>query len=110
MQILIHPEREVYVDFDTTGLTLTCVAFGPSLPSIVWRKNGVQLTNGSFNRVLIYDVTFEQRNHSFTQSILELCPVNIEDIGDYDCHASTSMNYSTIPFRLIRVGGIFCCS
>ena len=55
---------------------------------------------------MIYDTTFEQRNLSFMQSIFELCPVEAEDIGEYNCHAvANEMMPHTIPFSLLRVGG-----
>lgn len=95
-EIILQPEN-VTVD-SGRGLTLACVAHGYPLVDITWYSNGDQVTNGSF---LIYESFLEESNVSFTQSILEICPIMLEDGGQYECYANNTHGNSTVMFQVI---------
>lgn len=101
-EIVIRPPN-VTVEIGE-GLTLACVAFGSPLPQITWYIDGFLLHNGSSN-VLIYESLLQQGNLSFTQSILELCPVTLENAGEFSCRASNSHGDHTIVFQVMVTHG-----
>lgn len=81
------------------GLTLTCAVSGSPVPNVTWYRNGNQINNGSSN-ALIHETLLEL-NVSFTLSILELCPVTLEDAGEYSCHAMNTIGNHTVLFQVI---------
>ena len=64
---------------------------------ISWELDGQTLTNSSRVVITEEEVVHEERN--FTQSFLQICNVNITDVGIYTCIVSDtnqlSVNYST---------------
>lgn len=102
--ILLQPENVVPVD-SGAGLTLTCVVYGFPAPDITWYSNGNQVNNGSSN-ALIYESLLDQANISFTLSILELCPVTLEDGGNYTCYAINTEGNHTVSFQVMVVQGM----
>ena len=85
------------------ALTLTCAALGSPVPDVTWYRNGNQVNNGSSN-ALIHESLLEL-SVSFTLSILELCPVALEDAGQYSCDAnSTGGNHSALFQVIVNQG------
>ena len=79
-----------------------CVGYSESEsdpPSITWNFGETLLTNGSRTLVTIYTKPLMLNNLTFTQSILELCGVQLKDDGNYSCSAIGSMN-TTYTFEL----------
>ena len=68
-------------------------------PSITWKFGETLLTNGSGSLVTIYTKPVVLNNLTITQSILELCRVQLKDDGNYSCSAIDSMN-TTYTFEL----------
>ena len=100
------PSAGVYVEVDA-GSTVyyVCVGYDElDPPSIMWKLGETVLTNGSGSLVTVYTKLVMLNNLTFTQSILELCGVQLENNGGYSCSAIGSMN-SSYSFDLkVRVG------
>lgn len=87
------------------GVTLACVAYGSPLPVVKWLINGREIINGTGN-ALISENILEQANISFTQSILQLCPVMPDNGGEYACYANNIYGSHTIVFQVTVEQGI----
>ena len=88
------PSAGVYVEVDA-GSTVyyVCVGYDElDPPNITWKFGDKLLTNGSL--ITVYTKPVVLNNLTFTQSILELCGVQLENNGGYSCSAIGSMNSS----------------
>ena len=92
------PSTGVEVDAGST-VYYVCVGYDDELdpPNITWKFGNTLLKNDS--SVNIYTKLVELNNLTFTQSILELCGVQVQDNGGYSCSAIGSTN-STHSFDL----------
>ena len=92
------PKANVDVDARST-VYYVCVGYGEDdPPSITWRFGDRFLINGSMINsasVTIYEKPVMLNNITFTQSILELCSVQVQDDGIYSCSAIGSSNASS---------------
>ena len=97
------PSAGVEVDAGST-VYYVCVGYDElDPPSIMWKLGETVLTNGSGSLVTVYTKLVMLNNLTFTQSILELCGVQLENNGSYSCSAIGSTN-STYNFDLkVRV-------
>ena len=96
-QIVIHPNNLTQVNSDDT-LTVSCVAYGDPLPHLSWRKDGVELANGS--QIQIYEERVTESGITFIKSILEICSASEADIGQYSCTANNTLGFETAEFEL----------
>lgn len=92
------PSADVEVDVGST-VYYVCVGYDETEPpSITWKFGETILTNGSQTDSLatVYTKEVVLNNLTFTQSILELCSVQVRNIGNYSCSAigSTNVTYS----------------
>ena len=88
------PKANVDVDARST-VYYVCVGYGEDdPPSITWRFGDKLLTN-DLASVTIYEKPVMLNNITFTQSILELCSVQVQDGGIYSCSAVGSSNASS---------------
>ena len=101
-QIVIHPNNITDVHSGDT-LTVGCVAYGDPLPHLSWRKDGVELANGS--QIQIYEETVTESGITFIKSILEICSASEADIGQYSCTANNTLGFETAEFELKFVEG-----
>ena len=92
------PSTGVEVDAGST-VYYVCVGYDDELdpPNIIWKFRDTLLKNGPL--VNIYTKLVELNNLTFTQSILELCGVQVQNNGGYSCSAIGSTN-STHSFDL----------
>ena len=95
------PSAGVVVDAGST-VYYVCVGYDElDPPNITWKFGDKLLTNGSL--ITVYTKPVVLNNLTFTQSILELCGVQLENNGSYSCSAIGSTN-STYNFDLkVRV-------
>ena len=81
-----------------------CAAYGFPPPQISWTMNGQAInTSGSFNRIIVDTSVTNYLGAQVSQSILKICGVGEEDIGNYVCTASSSVfgtSMSTSPVTL----------
>ena len=88
------PSANVEVDAEST-VYYVCVGYDETdPPSITWKFGETLFTNRSSTLVSIYTNPVVLNNLTFTQSILELCSVQVRDNGSYSCSASGSTNAS----------------
>ena len=102
---MIAPNASIEVDAGTT-VTYVCVGFGEDEPpNIIW-EFGDQLLNNDTSLVTIYDSQLEENGLVFSQSILELCSVEVENAGMYSCTANNSLgsNSSTFTLNIYNLG------
>ena len=95
------PSANVVVDAGST-VYYVCVGYDEDEtdpPSITWKFGETPLTNGSSSLVTIYTKPVVLNNLTFTQSILELCGIQLKDDGNYSCSAIGSTN-TTYTFEL----------
>ena len=83
------------------SVTLACVAHGSPLPDITWFRNGDQMLDNQTVNALVYESFVEQSGMIFVQSILELCPVEPTDAGEYSCFANSTNGNHTAVFQVI---------
>ena len=82
-----------------TTVNYICVGYSKDEPTnILWNFRNKTLTNDSL--VVIYETILVVNNLTVTQSVLELCSVNLEGSGQYSCTANNSMGNSTSNFAL----------
>ena len=99
-QIVVAPTASLEVDAGTT-VTYVCVAFGEDEPpNIFWQFGDDLLSNDSSELVTVYETQLEENGLTFTQSILELCSVELEDGGTYSCTANNSRGSNSSSFTL----------
>ena len=79
-------------------ITVGCVAYGDPLPHLSWRKDGVELANGS--QIQIYEERVTESGITFIKSILEICSASEADIGQYSCTANNTLGFETTEFEL----------
>lgn len=71
-----------------SSLTLSCVAHGYPLPSLVWLREGYP--EPDFDNVTEVELV-----PNFLTSMLELCSVELFDSGVYKCVANNSISSTT---------------
>ena len=94
---MIHPRNVTEVDSGDT-ITVGCVAYGDPPPYLSWRKDGVELANGS--RIQIYEERVTESGLTFIKSILEICSTSVADIGQYSCSANNTLGFESADFDL----------
>ena len=77
---------------------MICIAIGRPYATILWYKDGTEITNGSL--ISIYNEQFEGSGLLFTSSILEVCRVGPENSGSYSCVASNFAGNDSIEFEV----------
>ena len=78
-----------------------CTAYGgDEPPSIQWKFGDILLTNDSSDLVKIVENQTVHNGLVFTESILELCSVDLSDNGVYSCTASNSRGSDSYDFTL----------
>ena len=105
-QIVIAPNASITVDAGTT-VTYVCVGYGEDEPpNIIWEFGDQLLSNDTSSLVTIYDSQVVENGQVFTQSILELCSVEVENAGQYSCTANNSRgsNSSSFILNVINIG------
>ena len=100
-QIVVAPTDSLEVDAGTT-VTYVCVAFGEDEPpNIFWQFNDTLLNNDtSSTLVTVYESQVVENGLVFTQSILELCSVEVDNTGEYSCMANNSRGSNSSSFTL----------
>lgn len=86
-------------------MTLACVAYGSPLPEITWFRDGVYEVDNQTANALVHESIVEQSETFFVQSILELCPVESTDAGEYSCFANNTNGTHTVVFQLMVLPG-----
>ena len=99
-QIVIAPNASIEVDAGTT-VTYVCVGYGEDEPpNIIWEFGDQLLSNETSTLVTIYESQLMENRLVFTQSILELCSVEVENAGMYSCTANNSRGSNSSTFTL----------
>ena len=96
-RIVIRPLQETSVDAGSS-LILACVAYGDPVPTISWNKGSSELTNCSM--VTIYQHVLNISGVIVMRSILEICSVDEDAAGQYNCFAENSVSNDTANFEL----------
>ena len=97
---MIAPNASIEVDAGTT-VTYVCVGFGEDEPpNIIWRFGDQELTNDTSSLVTVYESQLIENGLVFTQSILELCSVEVDNAGMYSCTANNSRGSNSSTFTL----------
>ena len=81
-------------------LLVTCVAYGATLPSVSWTRNGSVLSNSSGDRISIYEETVDEGGVLFAKSVLEICSAESADEGEYSCVASNPYGEASFSFNI----------
>ena len=99
-QIVVAPTDSLEVDAGTT-VTYVCAAFGEDEPpNILWQFNDTLLNNDTSALVTVYESEVMENGLTFTQSILELCSVEVDNAGEYSCTANNSRGSNSSSFTL----------
>ena len=78
---------------------LVCAGIGND-PQISWTNDSVTVTNGTDDRVTIYEEFNVQRGVRYIQSILEICSTQTSDGGVYECTVSSRTLSRSVNFTL----------
>ena len=98
--MVITPNASIEVDAGTT-VTYVCVGYGEDEPpNIIWEFGDQLLSNDTSPLVTVYDSELLENRLVFSQSILELCSVEVENAGEYSCTANNSRGSNTSTFTL----------
>ena len=99
-QLVVTPNASITVDAGTT-VTYVCVGYGEDEPpNIIWEFGDQLLSNDTSSLVTIYENQLMENRLVFTQSILELCSVEVENAGNYSCTANNSRGSNSSSFTL----------
>ena len=99
-QLVVTPNASIEVDAGTT-VTYVCVGYGEDEPpNIIWEFGDQLLSNDTSSLVTIYESQLIENRLVFTQSILELCSVEVENAGNYSCTANNSRGSNSSTFTL----------
>ena len=101
-QIVIYPNDTEILAGGT--LILSCMGYGIPLPSIVWRKGGLELSEVNNSRVTVWEETVVAGEHTFTRSYLQMCSTVELDSGLYNCSAVTAEKENGVKFGVTIVG------
>ena len=101
-QIVIYPNDTEILAGST--LILSCTGYGIPLPSIVWRKAGLELSEVNNSRVTVWEETVAAGEHTFTRSYLQMCSTVELDSGLYNCSAVTAERENGVEFGVTIVG------
>ena len=78
---------------------IVCAGLGTE-PTISWNRAGITITNGSNDRVNVYNELGVQRGIRYIQSILEICSAKTSDEGLYECVLTSRTISKTANFTL----------
>ena len=99
-ELVVVPNSTFEVDAGAT-VTYVCVGFSQDEPpNIFWQFGDEQLTNDSSSLVTVYENQVMENGLVFTESILELCSVEVENAGLYSCTANNTAGSSNSTFTL----------
>ena len=96
-EVVIVPESQS-VDYGSTVL-MTCVAYGTPEPTISFFKDGVSVDDTS-EFVFIYTTFVSEGDLNFTQSILEVCSIGLDNVGEYSCTAANNVSSDSRTWSL----------
>ena len=99
-KIVIHPSPYSKVYPHQTVMSLCSAYGGDEPPTISWRFGDELLTNDSLDLVKIFETQSIHNGLVFTESILELCAVDLNDTGVYSCTATNSQGSDRYNFTL----------
>lgn len=102
-QLVVTPNSSIEVDAGAT-VTYVCVGFSQDeLPNILWRFGDEILSNDTSPLVTVYESQVMENGLNFTESILELCSVELENAGNYSCTANNSGGSSNSSTFVLNV-------
>ena len=82
--------------------TLTCVITAFPVPDVQWYFNGAYVNTTASDNVNINHIYGSAVGLNFTETYLDVCDFNDENVGSYWCSASNTLgNYTSIPSKLI---------
>ena len=94
-QLVVTPVNQDIKYGDT--VLMPCVANGFPVPKITWSHNGELLDPTASDFLTIYS----EMGLNFTESILEICGVGMDDVGSFSCTATNDVGTVTsTPFTL----------
>ena len=98
-QLIVTPVNQDVNHGDT--VLMVCVANGFPEPEITWSRNGVSLDPALSDLISIYTDTVSEMGLNFTESILEICGVGLDDVGSFTCTATSDAGTATsAPFTV----------
>ena len=100
-QIILQPDDPTVV-IATDTVQLHCVAYAdPPQASlnISWSRDGDAVNETEL--ISIHEEQIEQGNITFTQSILQICSIGLDNIGNYSCIAENVAGNDSANFELI---------
>ena len=103
--LLVRPDRTIMIPYGD-GVTLTCVAHGSPIPDITWFREGDQQIDNQTSNVVLHEGLIELANLTFVESIIRLCPVDMNDIGEYNCYANNSIGNDSFVFQVRVIQGM----
>ena len=95
---MITPTSSEILEENT--LLVMCVAYGATLPSVSWTRNGSMLSNSSDNRISICEETVDEGGVLFAKSVLKICSAESADEGDYACVATNQYGQASFSFDI----------
>ena len=99
-ELVVTPNSTFEVDAGAT-VTYVCVGFSQDEPpNILWQFGDELLSNDTSDLVTVYESQIMQNGLNFTESILELCSVEVENAGNYSCTANNSRGSHSFGFTL----------
>ena len=82
--------------------TLTCVITAYPVPDVQWYFNGAYVDTTASENVNVNHYYGSAVGLNFTETYLDICDFNDENVGSYWCSASNVLgNYTSIPSKLI---------
>ena len=101
-EIVMAPEELIEAREGNT-VFLVCVAIGTPLPSISWTHSdtGNRYESGTDDGMhRVNEETVMVEGVEFVRSVLEICGIEMDDAGQYQCEAENSAGLSYASFNI----------
>lgn len=105
IQLVVRTNAQIVTIPDDTDVhagdiaRVVCVAQGAD-PAISWTRQGIQLSNDTNDRTVVYEERYQNDRAKFIRSVLEISNAAGVDTGLYTCQATSHMTRDKRNFNL----------
>ena len=99
-ELIIVPDKVHSVEYGSTVL-IPCVHVGYPQSELLFSKNDTPIIDSMSENVSVYQRTISLHGINCTLSILEICSIRIDDIGEYACTVSNALGNQSYSWSIV---------